>query len=350
MTLISGLPPNNGASTGSNWRHTFVDRTVALPAGGNLTLFEVYSTTPRTFTAKVMREIAPDTYDVLFSQSLPHPGGGWFGVAPDAAYVIPASGVYRMAVHTPSDTSTSIAGQRATRIGNALGADQTDFYAMSAQVPPMRVTIDGSPSPQPPPPPEGEHYVVLVMGQSNAMNWGNNTAAIAEFTTRLQTVLNTSKPVVIVNAAVGGASIAAWAPGSSYYNAALSKWQAAITTPGALPAGAIWLQGEADSSVCTGAIKWDVSLKTILAALRTAIAQPTLPVVVTELFVNPDPVVRPYWDVIQRHQREVGALNALVSASDLVGSAADPIHLASADLVILGTRYADALAAKMGTP
>lgn len=346
MAIIAGLAPNNSTSNGAGWNHTFVDRSVALSNGQSVTQFEVYSTTPRTFGIKIVREVSSSSFDIVYSQTMQHAGAGW--QAATLAYNVPAAGIYRMAVYTPSDTSTSIVGSRATRVGDATGIAQGGFYPMSAQVPPMRVTIGSAmPPSDPPPPPSGSHYVVLLMGQSNMLNFGNDESAKSAFRSTMQAAMGNTRDVVFLNTASGGSVISAWAPGSAFYNAAVAAWNTAMAQPGAIPGAVIWMQGEADSGNCSSAIKWDVSLKTIFSAVRAAVGQPGLPAVATELFVNPDPVGRPYWDVLQRHQREVGALNVAVSAADLPGSAADPLHLASAQLVTLGQRYATALASRM---
>lgn len=346
MAIIAGLAPANIIQS-PGWNHTFVDRSVALPNGQDVTLVELFSTAARSYVLKILRENSSQNYDVVAWQSYSHPGGGWAGTS--VPFAVPATGIYRMGAYTSVSCDASVNGPRSSVPGNPTGTNVGGFTATTARLPPMRVTVgEDLPPIDPPPPPSGEtHYVNMTIGQSNGMNFGNNAAAKAAFAETLQTLTGSTRPIVWINKAIGGSAISTWAPGQPNYNAAVSAWNTAIAAPGAIPGAVIWFQGEGDSPNCAAAALWDDSLRVIISSLKTAVQQPTLPVLVTELFVNPAPTTRIYWHLIQRWQREVGAENVFASAADLVGSPGDPIHLAQPELVIMAGRFASALAPRM---
>lgn len=87
--------------------YTFVNRQNLLIRGGLVTKLGLYSAAPRTHVVKIVRRVSATVYDVVFSASFAHPGGGWFDYVLPTPFLIPftnsVSGVaYYMAAVMPN--------------------------------------------------------------------------------------------------------------------------------------------------------------------------------------------------------------------------------------------------------
>lgn len=366
-SFIYGAPA--GATT-VGWSHVMVDRSVALPAGATISKLGVFSKFAKSYALKIAREVTASSYEVVAAVSVSHPGGSVYVDAELASpFVVPASGVYRLMTWTGSASPASSASGSVVRATKASGSDVsgtvTGLTGGTAPLPPMRavVTDNSPPPPPPPPPPPGPttpHYVFLIAGQSNALAFGGSGAAA--FRSRfLQLVPNCT--VETVNAAVGSSYMAQgvpavashWQLGGGLLENAIAEYQGALDgNPNAVPGGIIWFQGEAESRSVRGGetLAWPKGLKAVIAALRTSMNRPNLPVLITELHEQPS-AAYPLWPDVQWMQRM--SCNptepytfipgcVLVSAKDLNATTDDGLHLASSALQTLGVRYAEAIA------
>jgi len=146
----------------------------------------------------------------------------------------------------------------------------------------------------------------------------------------------------IVKVAVVGSPIEYWSDrhADSPYATLLTQAQTALrATPGARPAGVLWVQGENDARGAGTAAAYGARLRALVAAIRRDVDRPDLPFFCAQ--VNP-----PY-----RYARVVrdaqAALPAQVPGTVLVPTdglrkRSDNLHYDSAGLVELGQRFARA--------
>ena len=232
-----------------------------------------------------------------------------------------------------------------------VGTIKSGFTVMTAGTVSMRATLDEAPpSPPPPPPPPGlPHYGHAIIGQSNALNFGTGQGAVTFRNRFLELVPNCTAQTI--SCGVGSSNIEAWAVGGTIFNAAVANWNAAkAANPNFAPGSLIHIHGENDSTTAPQAVRFDERCLAVHAGFRAAVNAPALPVVVVELFKNPNDG-RPYWDVVQKQQREmswqfsggVWTLRpgyAFASWADLAGG---NLHPPESDHIILGNRIAEAL-------
>lgn len=323
----------------SSFNHTMVDRSFVLPPGETLTHYGFYSDLPHAGRLKIGREISASSYDVVVDFPISHPGGGWVDFPLSPPFVVPLTGVYRPLVWCPNSgqTNRSVVVPRASKQNVNAGLGVTSGFHVDSQATiSTRFTADETPPPPPPPVPD---YIVSMTGQSNGRGLFAGSGATT-FTTRfLELVPNCT--LTLVNSAINSSRIASWQPGQPNFNNAVSDFQAQLQA-GKTPGAVIWFQGEGDATECGLSIRWDEQLFAFMTGFRTAVGLPNLPFCVVELFVNPEPGVRPYWDVIQKHQRNANALHA--SLADIDGSTTDKPHLTGAGYEIAGRRIAETLA------
>jgi hypothetical protein len=118
---------------------------------------------------------------------------------------------------------------------------------------------------------------VLVIGQSNAVYFMTRSQGPQEFERLIQTFA--PGPVTYISAAVGGSSIASWAPGTT-------NFQNAVTAAMGRNIDVIfWDQGEyeAQDGDVSAAESWGQSFTTLINALRSAIGNPNIPVLYCRL-------------------------------------------------------------------
>ena len=162
---------------------------------------------------------------------------------------------------------------------------------------------------------------------------------------------DTSLVIGLVPCAVGGSGLAAWQPGAYFadtqthpYDETLTRARVALRSGGTL-AGAIWHQGETDSSPALSAT-YGPRLQAFIARLRADLGAPALPFVAGELPLFPQGV---------NSAAGVAAVNAALAA--LVGRVpayavvpatgttdrGDHLHFDAASARLLGRRYASAM-------
>lgn len=152
----------------------------------------------------------------------------------------------------------------------------------------------------------------------------------------------------LVLCAKGGSSIFDWTPAvsrSSLFGSCVARASEA-GKQGHL-AGLIWYQGETDAMTEEDARTWSSRFRVLLAAFRSSLSAPQLPVVVTVLGPNPNQERFGWWDIVQQQQLAMGLSSdgsvAIVSANDLPVQKNSPVHLMTEGYVALGHRYGDAM-------
>jgi len=161
----------------------------------------------------------------------------------------------------------------------------------------------------------------------------------------------------IVKLAVGGTSLAAWAPDWSAEQAALTgnagvgplyarlmqRVRLALESEGGRVVGMVWMQGERDCRYAAAAAVYDDGLRALIERVRRDLHEAELPFVIGQ--VNP-PAEQgyPYADVVRAAQERVAGEvphTALVS-TDGLPKRADGLHYAPSGLEALGERLAEA--------
>lgn len=149
--------------------------------------------------------------------------------------------------------------------------------------------------------------------------------------------------VGVVGAAMSGTSIDAWMPGGARY----AEMMGAIPATGMRPAGFFYYQGENEAVTDPGGVPpsnraqaWRAKFERLVAGVRQALGQPTLPVVYVRLahtgdthFVN--------WPVVQAQQDAVSIPNAALVDPE-PATLVDSEHLSNDSCIALGAKLAAA--------
>lgn len=151
-------------------------------------------------------------------------------------------------------------------------------------------------------------------------------------------------PQGLIATAHGGTTMAQWDPalknrgGESMYGSMLLSWRAT----GQPVAGVLWYQGESDADEASAEV-YTERMRTLVAAVRRDLKQPTLPWLMVQLGVVMAGVGGPRWNNIQEQQRllpkKIKNLD-VVTAVDL--SLDDHIHIGAAAFPKLADRLARA--------
>lgn len=156
-------------------------------------------------------------------------------------------------------------------------------------------------------------------------------------------------PALIIQAAIGGTSIASWQSGQSSYTAMMAHLTA-LADYGAGLDLLLWDQGEAEVQSGTSYSTHKAAIESFISSVRSALTLPNLPVVVGSLSTITTPTVSDAnWNAVCRALKAVGAENAncyFVDRTDLTG--ADGIHLAGAGQQAYGKRRGRAALAALG--
>ncbi|WP_293877017.1 MULTISPECIES: sialate O-acetylesterase [unclassified Sphingomonas] len=151
------------------------------------------------------------------------------------------------------------------------------------------------------------------------------------------------RPIVLVPCAKGGSAITEWTPApasGTLYGGCIRR----IREAGGHLAGLLWYQGESDARTSVGAA-WGERFATLVAAFRSDLGTPTLPVAFVQLADTPvaDGARYPNWAVVQAQQAQVALpCVAMVPAARLARNP-DELHLATAAQRTLGRRLARAM-------
>lgn len=131
---------------------------------------------------------------------------------------------------------------------------------------------------KPPPHPPGTYgpQVALIIGQSNALRFGQSTGTQV-FEDKSQSF--SPGPVTFINAAVGGTFLSEWMPGTAYYQNALSL------AAGKQVSVILWDQGEAEAEGGDETLvsSWAMNFTSMMNSLRAALGNPKIPVLYCRL-------------------------------------------------------------------
>lgn len=151
---------------------------------------------------------------------------------------------------------------------------------------------------------------------------------------------NPARSLILVPSAKGGSSLGSgdWQKGGLYYEDAVARANAAIAaSPGAVFAGFLWHQGEADAS--NG--NYQVQLDQMIADFRSDVTgAATVPFILggfSDIYVGSDPNRAAMRNIVLDTPNRVSD-TAVADASDLTMQT-DNLHFDAAALRILGSRY-----------
>jgi hypothetical protein len=123
---------------------TFADRTTAVLNSVTVYSIGIYNTSAgRTYVAKILKRNTSNNYDVVASQSLVHPGGGWFDLVLTTPYAVPGSGTYYLGAYSATGTYSATVSTNARSVftGEATGSGVTGWIEDSNGTnEPMRYT------------------------------------------------------------------------------------------------------------------------------------------------------------------------------------------------------------------
>lgn len=108
---------------------TLADRTYSLTNSRIVTEIKLYSSSAVATTLKIVRRNSATNYDVVYSQSFSHPGGGWATMTLSSPYSVAASGTYHVALYYAAsqtiETFSASAARTSFGSGNATGSGLT---------------------------------------------------------------------------------------------------------------------------------------------------------------------------------------------------------------------------------
>ena len=248
-----------------------------------------------------------------------------------------------------------------------------------------------APAPVPPPgagsatstavvtPPTRDHFhIYLLMGQSNMV--GRDTRSLASqvdnprvlalnhdnqwVIAREPITWDTQKPVGqgpgipfavemlkadpgitigLVPCAVGGTPLSRWVKGADLYEACIAR--ARIAAQSSVITGALWHQGEADTTDPDLANTYEKRLTQMFKDLRVDLDQPDLPIVVGQLGPFLEPAKYPYLKQVRTALENLPTDLLHVAYTDSAGltDRGDQLHFDAASQTTFGARYAAAM-------
>jgi hypothetical protein len=134
---------NNDASQGAAL--TMVDRSTAVLNSVTISRIGAYSTVAATLTLKVVKRNSSSNFDIVYSQTVSHPGGSFVDFDLTTPYAVPATGTYYLAEYNPNGSMsncplTAMGQARAYKSGDITGSGQSGFTEDTGQAQPLRYT------------------------------------------------------------------------------------------------------------------------------------------------------------------------------------------------------------------
>jgi len=163
----------------------------------------------------------------------------------------------------------------------------------------------------------------------------------------------------IVKLAKGSTSLVAWSPEwkpefaritsdakEGFYAKLMEQVRAAMKTPGARVAGMLWMQGERDSCVGALAPKYAERLRALITAVRRDTRCPALPFVFGRISNGKAGGYR-HVEVVRAQMTAFRMSGVKMIDTDDLSHREDKLHYNSAGQVMLGRRFAEAMAAML---
>ena len=147
VTTVGGNPPALGP-TGGWTNNVYISETSALPNNVTIQSIGMYADVAATLTMKIVLKNSSSSVDVVVSQSLSHPGGGWADVVLTTPFTVPASGSYYVGAHFAANPSIKYNGSATGFVasGNVTGAGVgVTEYVGNLSLPSFRATQVGAP-------------------------------------------------------------------------------------------------------------------------------------------------------------------------------------------------------------
>lgn len=125
---------------------TYFDRTTALVNGVVVAKIGIYSASGGTMAIKIGKQNSSTNFDIVVTQSVTHPGGGWVDFTLSSPYTVPGSGTYNLGAwfNGSSDVTASVA--RSVVAGNQGVATGVTMTAATNTAIPLRYVHTVTPS------------------------------------------------------------------------------------------------------------------------------------------------------------------------------------------------------------
>lgn len=138
---VIGTDPPATAAVSGFINLTMINETTALLNNGMVTKIGMYADNAATLTMKIVLRNSSVSVDVVVSQALAHPGGGWTDLTLTTPFIVPSTGTYYAGAFFTNDPLVKVnAGSaRAVASSNITGAAQT-IVESSGNVQSFRVT------------------------------------------------------------------------------------------------------------------------------------------------------------------------------------------------------------------
>lgn len=137
-TVVGSDPPLTAPSSFQN--STFINETTALVNGGTVVSIGLHSTNANTVTMKIVKRNSSTNVDVVVSQSLSHPGGGWADLTLSSKFAVPNAGAYYVGAYfsTNGTLNYNASQTRLSAASDITGTAQAVTETASASSPSFR--------------------------------------------------------------------------------------------------------------------------------------------------------------------------------------------------------------------
>jgi hypothetical protein len=154
------------------------------------------------------------------------------------------------------------------------------------------------------------------------------------------------RPIILVPCAKGGTSLKQWSPDPSratLYGSCLARVREVI--PRGRLAGLLWYQGESDARDQVSASQWGEQFGALMAAFRSDLAVPVLPVLMIGIADQPKigrfADLFPFWAIVQQEQVNLTGKNILYVSAVGLEKLDDDLHLSTKGQIELARRMAE---------
>jgi hypothetical protein len=164
--------------------------------------------------------------------------------------------------------------------------------------------------------------------------------------------LHPTTTVGLIPCAKGSSSISEWQKTgradqrSTLYGSCVNRMKIVSPAQGIIRAVIFWQGGE-DAKTEKDALKWGKRFATFVAALRSDLDNPNLPVIMIMLALHDKKAVKssPYWEVVREQQRSVNIPGVIKFDSDGYERKLDGVHFTTRGQLAIGAALAHLLPA-----
>lgn len=112
----------------------------ALTNGTIVTKIGANCSSAQTLTVMILKWNSGEIYDVVYSQSFSHPGGGWADASLTSSFSVPSTGTYRVAIYTPGGGALQATANMNSHYYSGLASGTGVNFSLTNNDPLLRYT------------------------------------------------------------------------------------------------------------------------------------------------------------------------------------------------------------------